>query len=35
VAFRFTRDLAVLLAAAHRGSLCAQIFLDAAGSDWR
>jgi 8-oxo-dGTP diphosphatase len=35
VAVRFTSDPAVLLEAARRGSLCAQIFLDAAGGDWR
>jgi 8-oxo-dGTP diphosphatase len=35
VAVRFTDDPAVLLEAARRGSLCAQIFLDAAGGDWR
>jgi hypothetical protein len=34
VAVRFTSDPAVLLEAARRGSLCAQIFLDAAGQAW-
>jgi 8-oxo-dGTP diphosphatase len=35
VACRFTSDPAMLLDAARRGSLCAQIFLDATGRDWR
>jgi 8-oxo-dGTP diphosphatase len=35
VACRFTRDAGVLAEAARRGSLCAQIFLEAVGSDWR
>jgi hypothetical protein len=35
VACRFTADPGVLAEAARRGSLCAQIFLDAAGRDWR
>ena len=35
VACRFTSDPAVLAEAARRGSLCAQIFLDVAGWDWR
>jgi hypothetical protein len=35
VAFRFTGDPAVLLEAARRGSVCAQIFLDASGRGWR
>lgn len=35
VAVRFTSDPAVLVEAARRGSLCAQIFLDAAGRDQR
>lgn len=35
VAFRFTSDAAVLLEAARRGSVCAQIFLDACGRGWR
>jgi len=35
VACQFTSDPAVLAEAARRGSLCAQIFLDAAGRDWR
>jgi hypothetical protein len=35
VAVRFTSDPAVLLEASRRGSLCAQIFLAAAGGDWR
>lgn len=35
VACRFTSDPAVLAEAARRGSLCAQIFLDAVGRDWR
>ena len=34
VACRFTSDPQVLLEAADKGSLCAQIFLDAAGLDW-
>jgi hypothetical protein len=34
VACRFTSDRAVLVEAAQRGSLCAQIFLDAAGGAW-
>jgi hypothetical protein len=34
VACTFTSDAAVLLEAARRGSLCAQVFLDAAGRDW-
>src|SRR5215469_5699574 len=35
VALRFTSDPEVLAEAARRGSLCAQIFLEAAGRDWR
>jgi 8-oxo-dGTP diphosphatase len=35
VACEFTADPAVLVAAARRGSLCARIFLDAIGHDWR
>jgi 8-oxo-dGTP diphosphatase len=35
VACRFTSDPAALLAAARRGSLCAQIFLDTSGRGWR
>ena len=35
VACRFTSDPAVLAEAARHGSLCAQIFLDAAGRNWR
>lgn len=35
VACRFISDPAVLAEAARRGSLCAQIFFDAAGRDWR
>lgn len=35
VACRFTSDPAVLAEAARHGSLCAQIFLDAAGRGWR
>jgi hypothetical protein len=34
VACRFTSDPAVLAEAARRGSLCAQIFLDATGVGW-
>ena len=34
-ACQFTSDPAVLAEAARRGSLCAQIFLEAAGCDWR
>jgi 8-oxo-dGTP diphosphatase len=35
VAYRFTSDLAVLVPAARRGSVCCQIFLEAVGRDWR
>lgn len=35
VGWRFTADPGVLLPAARRGSLCAQIFLESAGRDWR
>jgi 8-oxo-dGTP diphosphatase len=35
VACRFTKDAGVLAEAARKGSLCAQIFLAAAGRDWR
>jgi len=35
VACRFTSDPAVLAEAARHGSLCAQIFLDTAGRNWR
>ncbi len=34
VACEFTSDPAVLVGAARRGSLCAQIFLEAVGRDW-
>jgi 8-oxo-dGTP diphosphatase len=34
VACKFTDDPAVLLPAAQQGSLCSQIFLDAAGLNW-
>jgi 8-oxo-dGTP diphosphatase len=35
VAYEFTSDPAVLVAAARRGSLCSQIFLEAIGHQWR
>jgi 8-oxo-dGTP diphosphatase len=35
VACEFTSDPAVLVIAARRGSVCAQIFLEAMGQDWR
>ncbi len=35
VAYEFTSDPAVLVAAARRGSVCSQIFLEAIGRDWR
>jgi hypothetical protein len=34
VGCRFTSDPSVLVAAARRGSLCSQIFLEAIGRDW-
>jgi 8-oxo-dGTP diphosphatase len=35
IACAFTSDPAVLVAAARRGSVCAQIFLEAVGREWR
>jgi 8-oxo-dGTP diphosphatase len=35
VAYEFTSDPAVLVAAARRGSVCSQIFLEAIGREWR
>jgi 8-oxo-dGTP diphosphatase len=35
VAYEFTSDPAVLVAAARRGSVCSQIFLEAVGREWR
>jgi 8-oxo-dGTP diphosphatase len=35
VAYQFTSDPEVLVATARRGSVCAQIFLDAIGHQWR
>lgn len=35
VAYEFTGDAAVLVAAARRGSVCSQIFLEAIGREWR
>jgi 8-oxo-dGTP diphosphatase len=34
VAYEFTTDPAVLVVAARRGSVCAQIFLEAIGREW-
>ncbi len=35
VAYEFTSDPAVLVPAARRGSICAQLFLEALGREWR
>ena len=35
VAYQFTSDPAALVAAARRGSVCSQIFLEAMGLQWR
>jgi hypothetical protein len=35
VAYEFTSDPGVLVAAARRGSVCSQIFLESIGRDWR
>jgi 8-oxo-dGTP diphosphatase len=35
IAYAFTSDPGVLVAAARRGSVCAQIFLEAVGREWR